>query len=965
MEGRAFLSPPSAQVLYRTSARHAVCARRPRSRPTAASAVTAATAAAPPAEDDDFFLPALDIQSLANNTVLGGDSARKKKSADDAPPTVAQQRLHQKLKKAAQQQARDSEHDFMQAARDAIAMAEIPTGTAGVADVSVADGDTSTTAVQDRGGSHAPRLGNLSIPGSLFRSESGAEFADGDGFDIEIQASDLVPLASAATSRTPPTSRAPREDGGSVRATEAGDAGGGGGAVSPIARLPEFVIRPRDLVMHSRHGVGRFRGLERTSSSQGPTQEYAVVEYRDGDVYVPLSQLDALRRLPEDQERAATALDAVTGAATFSDGSDASNMRSRRAKYNARLKARAKIREQLVNLHGLYAAREAIVRPKYVAYPEEEATFVSRCEFDLTPDQRTAVSEVLSDMSDRSRPMDRLLCGDVGFGKTEVAVRAAFRVLMAGRQVAVLAPTTILAQQHLETFRQRFEELYPQFPVACLTRFLARKCVLETRERVKTGEARIVIGTHILLGDATQFKNLGLLIVDEEHRFGVNQKEKLRCKHRDVDTLFMSATPIPRTLHLALSGLRDTSILKQPPPGRKPVITRVAASGSGVVRRALAKEFERGGQVFFVCPRIEGIEATASWVRDLFPATRVLVAHGSHKDLERRIWAFSNGDYDVLVCTSIIENGINMPRVNTMVVQDAARFGMAQLHQLRGRVGRCDLQAFAWLLYTKRPGGDSVPAHERLRALERFSGLGAGFAIAQRDMEMRGVGTVLGVDQHGNSSMDVEDYSRMLVEELEAAKTGNPVPMTLPGPVDSTEVFLPVASFIPPDYVADGDEKMGLYRLMAGVATAQELAAVASDMERRYGPLPIPVHRHVCIMRLKLLAKRLGIRRILVERQHVVLDWAIGGASLQRLVSFLEDKQARVRFEAVEAEEKVNLRGLGVCTGDLQLAKLLKWLDVFDKASADFKNGANAGDTVGEHDKDMLVGMLQATVRDD
>jgi transcription-repair coupling factor len=1007
----------------------------PASSPGSSSTTTASALATDAGADDDFFLPSLDIASIANNTVFGSGAtniptsaqrqlpsgasspsaakkpARRTKAAAAAAErkaeaartaTVSQQRQivreDREKRRIATEAAAETDLDFMQAARDAIAMADLPSDTAGVADVSIASDEskkshavpqrlrasaksaltprtslrkkslsatTDSDAVVNRSTSLAvplaqtdPRTGDgilgssiLSVGDDIDVSDLFAHVVDGQsstaalegasesapiftgekiptalesaGFDVKVKpltAATDASIAATATARgSKPTNGTPAEP------------------TSTYNQKPEFVIRPGNLVMHSRHGVGRFRGLEHTTASQEPTQEYAVVEYRDGDVYIPLSQLESLRRLTTEQEESITQLDTVSGSASFNDSADQNNMRARRVKYNARVKARAKIREQLVNLHGLYAARESVTRPKYKPYPVEESEFMSQCDFDLTSDQDQAVAEVLSDISDKDRPMDRLLCGDVGFGKTEVALRCAFRVLMSGRQVAVLAPTTILAQQHFETFKERFEAQYPDFPVACLTRFVPRKTVLETRERVRTGEAKIVIGTHILLGDSTQFHNLGLLIVDEEHRFGVNQKEKLRCKHHDVDTLFLSATPIPRTLHLALSGLRDTSILKVPPPGRKPVITRIAASGAGVVRQALSNELARKGQVFFVCPRIEGIEATANWVKELFPEAKVLVAHGSHKDLERRIWAFAAGQYDVLVCTSIIENGINMPRVNTMVVQDAARFGMAQLHQLRGRVGRCDLQAYAWMLYSKRPGGDTVPAHERLRALERFSGLGAGFAIAQRDMEMRGVGTVLGVEQHGNSTMDAEEYSKMLIEELEAAKTGKPVPMTLPVASDTAEVYLPVASYIPPEYIKDLDEKMTTYSIMSNVQSTDELASVSADLERRYGPLPVPVHRHICIIRLKLLSKRLGIRRVLVERQHVVLDWAIDNASLTRLVSFLDmPERERNRFECIEADERVQIRGLGVCGGDLIVAKLLQFVSAFVRASVNF-----------------------------
>jgi transcription-repair coupling factor len=979
-----------------TSTPHAAAARRGTGAGTGAGAGPPPPAPAPaPAPRDDledhFFLPKLDMSALGSTTVLGAVDTATGEPSRNHPRNVAdQQKRGQPRKTVAQQRAmqRDAEtagfmdtknqddetndHEFIRAAREAIAMAATSDDVVGIADVSTrstpsgsangippnangaaissarpSSADPTTSALQRRGelakdSTLTPNAlvsetrQSLLIP--ISQAQRAAATANGVNSDRPIFTARRMTSADLEFDGPVPddelvdnTMRSTESMTGQASRLESGR------NLAPLldGRKPDFIIRAGDLVMHDRHGVGRFRGLEHTSERRGPKQEYAVVEYRDGDVYIPLSQLDLLRRLTREQEETVSVLDVVTGSVSYQDHTESNNMRSRRAKYNARVKARGKIREQLVNLHGLYAARDSISRPKYKAFLKIEQAFSQNCPFELTADQQAAVDEIMTDISEKSRPMDRLLCGDVGFGKTEVALRCAFRVLLGDRQVAILAPTTILAQQHYEVFRSRFEELSAHFPVACLTRFGSRKALLEARQQIASGEVRIIVGTHMLLGDTTKFHNLGLLIVDEEHRFGVNQKEKLRCKHKDVDTLFLSATPIPRTLHLALSGLRDTSILKTAPEGRKPVVTKVAAAGAGLVRRALTLELDRAGQIFYVVPRIEGIDATASWVSGLCPNARVLVAHGSHKDLERRILAFASGQFDVLVCTSIIENGINMPRVNTMIIQDAARFGMAQLHQLRGRVGRCEVQAYAWLLYSNRPGGDSLSARERLDALARFSGLGAGFAIAQRDMEMRGVGTVLGVEQHGNSSMDAEEYSKMLIEELESARTGVPVQMSLPTS-ETCEIYLPVASYIPPEYIPSLDEKMVAYGILSGSQSIKELNEAGFDLERRYGPFPAPLQRHICIMRLKLLAKSLGIRKILVQRQHVVLDWAIDEPSLKRLVAFLKDKRARTRFEVVEDEERVLVRGLGICSGDLQLAKLLQWLDIFGKSAVDF-----------------------------
>lgn len=709
-----------------------------------------------------------------------------------------------------------------------------------------------------------------------------------------------------------------------------------------------MIFHTGDLVQHQRHGVGKFSGLERTSSSPGvrddapskPIQEYVVVEYRDGDVYVPISHLELLRKLSKDEVSKVEKLDVISGSSSYR------NQRGRTTKSNylARRKTRTKIRKQLVNLHGMYAERTTLQRPPFPACKDEEEKFYEHCEFELTRDQKAASEQVLSDMSDRETPMDRLLCGDVGFGKTEVAIRAAFRALLAGKQIALLSPTTILAQQHCETFQKRIEKLYPEYPVVSLTRFLPRKEIIKNKEAIRTGEARVAIGTHMILGDQVSFLNLGLLIIDEEHRFGVNQKEKIRARYRGIDTLFLSATPIPRTLHLTLSGLRDASVLSTPPDGRKPVVTKVSPSGAGVIRRAIGHECDRNGQVFFVVPRIESIEATANWIRDLFPDLRVLVAHGAMNDLEHRIWSFAQRQHDVLVCTTIIENGINMPEVNTIIVQDAGRFGLAQLHQLRGRVGRSDVQAFAWLLYSQQ-GHQTSLAYDRLKALEKYSDLGSGFAIAQKDMEMRGVGTVLGIEQHGNSTIDAEEYSRMLGEELEFARTGKPIPIYLPT-TDRIEVFLPVASIIPEDYISDFDQKMAAYSLLSNAKNMKDLKKVVGELRMRYGPLPTEAKQHVSILILKLLGLALGISRIMAERQHVVLDWALEDAAFKRLVAFLPDEQSRNRCEAQFPEGRVVIRGLAICSGDVQVAKLRSFLDCFAKASAGFAKGNTAGDDI-------------------
>lgn len=730
------------------------------------------------------------------------------------------------------------------------------------------------------------------------------------------------------------------------------------GVVSKQSPSAKHFITIGDLVNHKRHGIGRFLGLERTrqaGANSGPIlQEYAVLEYRDGDVFVPLSHFDLIRRLTDDEARSVSRLDVISNSAAFSGYGISA--RSRRSKYLARRRTREKIRRQLVNLHEMYAERITCERDPFPIDEKAEQRFFRFCRFELTSDQEEATKQILSDMSGRRRPMDRLLCGDVGFGKTEVAIRATFRAIRAGRKVVILAPTTILAQQHYQTFRERLQSFDSNISVACFNRFVKKKLVDQQREMLFNSQIDVAIGTHMLLSERMAFPGLGLLIVDEEHRFGVNQKEKIRARYQQVDTLFLSATPIPRTLHLSLSGLRDASVLRTPPFGRKPVMTKAAQIGSGIVRNAISSELQRGGQVFYVVPRIEGIEATAGWIRDLFENdnVRVVVAHGASLDLEQRIWAFAQHKHDVLLCTSVIENGLDMPNVNTIIIQDAARFGLAQLHQLRGRVGRGDVQAYAYVLYTN-DFGYSLSSDQRLKTFEENSQLGAGFAIAQRDMEMRGIGTVLGVEQHGNNAVGAEEYARMLAEELEHVRTGNPIPVRLPV-TNSVEVLLPVASYIPDEYISNFEEKMAFYKKMSDCKSEDELDQCALEMEHGYGSLPAETRKHITLIHVKLLAKDLGIRRIMTERQHVILEWAIEEVAFKRLVVFLTEERSRARCEAVEAEERVIIRGLGVVSGDIQIAKLYEFLKCFSKAAIGLSR---------EEEKDISLGDALAVLQGD
>jgi transcription-repair coupling factor (superfamily II helicase) len=541
--------------------------------------------------------------------------------------------------------------------------------------------------------------------------------------------------------------------------------------------------------------------------------------------------------------------------------------------------------------------------------------------YDPTPDQLKAIVDVKRDM-EAPRPMDRLVCGDVGFGKTEVAIRAIFKAVTAGRQCALLAPTTVLAQQHWRTLSERFAP-YP-LKVALLNRFRTaaeRKTILEG---LAEGAVDVVVGTHQLLAKGTSFRKLGLLVVDEEQRFGVNQKEKIKVLRKDVDVLTLSATPIPRTLYMSLSGVREMSLITTPPPLRRPIKTHLASLDEEAVRSAIRQELDRGGQVFYVVPRVEGIEEVAGQLRQMLPDLRLLVAHGQmpEGELESAMVAFNAGEADVMLCTTIIESGLDIPRVNTILVEDAQRFGLSQLYQLRGRVGRSGIQAHAWLFY---PGDASLSeaARQRLRAIQEFAQLGSGYQLAMRDMEIRGVGNLLGVEQSGQmDSIGFDLYMEMLQEEL-AEMRGQDIPA-----VEDTQIDLPVTAFLPADWITEADEKLAAYRAAADCSSRESLVQLAADWVDRYGALPAPVQSLLQVMELKLLARRCGFSRLALEKPNIVLETPMEEPAFRRLRQGLASHlHGRFVYQAGSGSTaKVLARGLGVLPADKQLQELGQWL---------------------------------------
>jgi transcription-repair coupling factor (superfamily II helicase) len=624
---------------------------------------------------------------------------------------------------------------------------------------------------------------------------------------------------------------------------------------------PEWIreLREGDYVVHEDFGIGIFEGLVRLNLD-GVEREYLVVRYAGNDrLYVPVDQADRVSRYvgPTDQPPEIHPLGGGEWA-------------------QARARARQAAAEVARELLELYARREVArghaFSPDTPWQRELEASFP----FVETEDQLRAIEEVKADM-ERPRPMDRLLCGDAGFGKTEVALRAAFKAVMDGKQVALLAPTTILAHQHYETFRAR---LAP-FPVVVevLTRLRSPREQAEILRRLREGEIDIVIGTHRLLQPDVVFRDLGLVIIDEEQRFGVMHKEHFKRLRAEVDVLTLTATPIPRTLYLALSGLRDISLIQTPPEERLPVQVYVGPYDDRLVRSAIMRELDRGGQVFVVYNRVHGLEAWKERLQALVPGARFGMAHGQMppRQLEKTMMAFTRGEIDVLVATDIISSGLDIPNANTMIVIRADLFGLAQLYQLRGRVGRSVLQGYAYFLYDPK-----VPltaeARERLMAIYEIPGLGGGFQLAMRDLEVRGAGEILGTRQHGHiAAVGFDLYMKMLnraIVELRAEREGEPPP---PAP-EGVTLNLPWPIGLPEDYIPDPALRLQLYRRMAAIQTLEGVAEMARELEDRFGPLPEEARNLLQQLRFKILAARAGIERIHVEGRTLVLRPAPAGA---------------------------------------------------------------------------------------
>ncbi|WP_289101125.1 transcription-repair coupling factor [uncultured Marinobacter sp.] len=607
-------------------------------------------------------------------------------------------------------------------------------------------------------------------------------------------------------------------------------------------------------VVHIDHGVGRYKGLE-TITAGGQADEFLTLEYAGGSkLYVPVSSLHLISRYAGTDEEHAP---------LHKLGTDRWS--------NAKQKALEKIRDTAAELLDVYARREARKGFQFEDPKEAYRAFAAGFPFEETPDQQVAIQSVFEDMTSE-RPMDRLVCGDVGFGKTEVAMRAAFLATWSGKQVAVLVPTTLLAQQHYESFRDRFSDT--PVTVELLSRFRSGAQTTKAIAAIEEGKADIVIGTHKLLQGDIKFKNLGLVIIDEEHRFGVQQKEKLKSLRAEVDMLTLTATPIPRTLNMAMGHLRDLSIIATPPARRLSVKTFVRQRDEAMVKEAILREILRGGQVYFLHNDVSTIEKTAEDLRRLIPEARVGVAHGQMRErqLEQIMSDFYHKRFNVLVCTTIVETGIDIPSANTIIIERADKFGLAQLHQLRGRVGRSHHQAYAYLL-TPPPKSISTDAKKRLDAISEAQDLGAGFMLATHDLEIRGAGELLGEEQSGQiESIGFTLYMQLLDEAVKAIREGRTPNAELPLS-HGTEMNLRIPALIPDDYLPDVHNRLMLYKRIASVQNEEELKELQVEMIDRFGLLPEPAKNLVNQTRLRLKADALGIVKVDAGKEWVRLEF--------------------------------------------------------------------------------------------
>jgi transcription-repair coupling factor (superfamily II helicase) len=632
-------------------------------------------------------------------------------------------------------------------------------------------------------------------------------------------------------------------------------------------------LKPGDPVVHAEHGIGRYQGLVLMDTQDGPA-EFLRIDYKnDAKLFVPIANLHLISRYSgADRENAP--LHAL----------------GRGDWEKARRKAAEQVRDTAAELLQIYALRETREGTVFKLNRADYEAFCEGFPFEETPDQAAAIKAVISDMTAGKR-MDRLVCGDVGFGKTEVALRAAFVAVSAGKQVAVLCPTTLLAEQHSQTFRDRFSAWPVQ--IAELSRFRTGKETAKALEGIKNGTVDIVIGTHKLLTGKVSFKRLALVIIDEEHRFGVRQKEMLKKLRAEVDVLTLTATPIPRTLSMSLEGIRDFSVIATAPERRLAVKTFVMPERAGIIREAVIRELKRGGQIYFLHNEVETIENRRSELEKLVPEARIAVAHGQmgERELERIMREFYQQKYSLLLCTTIIETGIDVPTANTIIIERADKLGLAQLHQLRGRVGRSHRQAYAYLL-TPPAGAMTKQAQKRLEAIQSLESLGSGFYLAMHDLEIRGAGEMLGEKQSGEiAEVGFDLYNRMLQNAVNALKNGKEPDLTA-ALTPSTDIALHASALLPSDYVPDVSQRLGFYKELSSARTQEDIFRTAEALADRYGRLPEPAERLVALHRLRLRCEALGIAKIdCAETATVITFREKPNIEPMALIGFLQSRK--------------------------------------------------------------------------
>jgi len=634
-------------------------------------------------------------------------------------------------------------------------------------------------------------------------------------------------------------------------------------------------LKEGDFIVHKTHGIGEYLGVN-TIKADGITKDYIKLRYKDDDIlYIPTDSLDNVRKFIGNES-----------------GTPKLNRLGSKDWEKTKSKVKSNLREVAEELIRLYAIRQKTEGFAFSVDTAWQKDFEDSFPYQETDDQLRCISEVKKDM-EKSKPMDRLLCGDVGYGKTEVAIRAAFKACMDQKQVAYLAPTTVLSMQQYDSFKDRMHD-YP-IKIEVINRFKSSKEQKEILKKLELGEIDILIGTHRILSKDIIFKNLGLLIVDEEHRFGVKAKEKIKEYKNNVDVLTMTATPIPRTLHMSIVGMRDMSVIYEPPQNRKPVQTYVLEYDNEVIKEAITKELERGGQVFYLYNQVENIESKANFIKTLVPECNVDFAHGKMTGnvLEEIMEKFVKGETNVLVCTTILESGIDIPNANTIIVENADRLGLAQLYQIRGRVGRSDRQAYAYITY-KRSKMLSEVADKRLKAIKEFTEFGSGFKIAMRDLEIRGAGSLMGELQHGHmEQVGYDMYCKLLDEVVKEIRGEEDIKEE-----KDVQIDLNVSSYIPDEYIKDSSQKIEIYQDIAICKNEDDISAVKDSLKDRFGYIPSEIDNLLDITRIKNLAKAKNIVKIAQKGNNIVYHFDNEDFDMDIVTKLITKFKNRIKFSA-------------------------------------------------------------------